>query len=113
MSAARASADSLEILLSLPQPLLDITATDDWGNNVAWCSVLDTEEEEEGDRLRCVEMLCEDPRVDWNTRKEGETPLLFCLEEGQVEMAKILIKNPRVDLNVQNNAGEFPETIAR
>ena len=67
-------------------------------------------------RQRCVELLSEDPR-DWDTRdpspEDGKTPLLFCLERGKVEMAKIIIKNPRVDLNMQNDAGKFPETIAR
>ena len=112
-AASSSRADILQILLSVPQPQLDITATDDDGDNVAWCAVLG--EEEERDYLRCVELLCEDPRVDWNTRdpRDGETPLLYCLEEGEVEMAKMIIKNPRVDLNAQNNNGKFPETIAR
>ena len=73
------------------------------------------EEEEEGDYLRCVELLTEDTRVDWNTRdpEDGTTPLLCCLDEGEVEMAMIIIKNPWVDLNAQDNTGKFPETIAR
>ena len=48
-----------------------------------------------------------------STPATGNTPLHFCLEWGEMEMAKTLLKNPRVDLNVQNDAGKFPETIAR
>ena len=54
-----------------------------------------------GDPERCLQLLTADPRVDWNTRDPyGWTPLLYCLEEGDVETAEILIRNPRVDLNV-------------
>ena len=115
-AASSSRADILQILLSVPQPQLDLTVTDDVGFNVAWCAVLGYEgEEEEGDRQRCVELLCDDPRVDWNTKEEdyGATPLIYCLEEGKVEMAMILIRNPRVDLNLANNDRKFPETIAR
>ena len=125
-AAAWGNAGSLESILSVPQPQLDLTVTDDEGYNVAWRAVLNRGEEEEaeedeeldegdGDRQTCVKLLCGDPRVDWNHRdpEDGETPLLSCLEEGEVELAKMIIKNPRVDLNVQNNDAEFPETIAR
>ena len=113
MATIYGTADSLEIILDVPQPQLDLAATDALGYNVAWCAVLNTEDC--GDQQRCVQLLCDDPRVDWNTRDlaTGNTPLLACLEEGKLEVAKILLSNPRVDLNIQNNAGEFPETIAR
>ena len=110
-AAGCGSPGSLEIILSVPQPQLDLTVTDDEGYNVAWAAVLGDEEEgEAADQQRCVELLSADLRVDWNY---GDTPLLYCLEEGKVEIARIIIKNPTVDLNVQNNAGKFPETIAR
>ena len=61
-----------------------------------------------------MELLCEDPRVDWNTRDAaGDTPLLFCLKKKKLDVARILLGNPRVDLDVQDSAGKFPETIAR
>ena len=106
-------ADSLEIILTVPQPQLDLTVTDNLGYNVAFNAVRC--DDGSGDHQRCVQLLCDDPRVDWNTRDSatGNTPLHFCLEWGEVEKAKILLKNPRVDLNVQNDAGTFPETIAR
>ena len=107
-------ADCLEIILSVPEPQVDFTFTDNNGHNVAWNAVLG-DDEYGGDHERCVKLLTDDPRVDWNLRnpEDGDTPLLYCLENGEVEMAKIIIKNPTIDLNVQNNFGEFPETIAR
>ena len=106
------SADSLQVILSAPQT--DLTATDDDGWNVTWHAVLNSEDDEAlMDPERCVQVLCDDPRVDWNTRSGGRTPLFYCLEAGKEEMAKILLGNPRVDLNVQNGARKFPETIAR
>ena len=68
-----------------------------------------------GDEQRCLELLSKDPRVDWNIRDSyaGETPLLYCLKEGKAGMAKMIINNTHVDLNAQNNDGEYPETIAR
>ena len=126
-AAVLGRADSLEIILNVPQHQVDLTVIDNKGFNVAWCALFnamdnkeDEEEEYRGDRKRCVELLTADPRVDWNFRdpEDGDTPLHFCLENGElergeVELAKIIIKNPSVELNVQNNAGKFPETIAR
>ena len=55
--------------------------------------------EEFGDRLRCVELLSQDPSVDWNTRDQaGDTPLLCCLKNNRIGLAKILLDNPRVNL---------------
>ena len=110
--------DSLEIILSVPQPLVDFSVTDNNGFNVVWLALFDALEEDEeyrGDPERCVELLTADPRVDWNFRdpEKGDTPLHFCLKNGKVEIAKMIIKNPNVDLNAQNIVGEFPETIAR
>ena len=56
--------------------------------------------------------------IDINCRwDDGDTPLLYCLAEGgdvdRIDLAKILLKDPRVDLHVQNDQGKFPETIAR
>ena len=95
VAAALGNADSLKILLSVPQPPLNLTVTGSSGLNVAWYAVKGPED---GDKLRRVELLCEDPRVDWNTRVGGNTPLLYCLKEGEEEIAKILIRNPRVHI---------------
>ena len=113
-------ADCLEIILSVPEPQVDFTFTDNNGYNVAWLALMkyafeEEVEEEDEDPERCVELLTADPRVDWNLRdpENGNTTLHFCLKKGLVEVAKKIFKIPTVDLNVQNDAGEFPETIAR
>ena len=113
VAASYGCSDILKIILTVPQPQLDLTVTDIAGSNVAWLAVQNNDNF--ADHQRCVQLLCDDSRVDWNTRDSatGNTPLLACLESGKVEMAKILLRNPRVDLNVQNDAGKFPETIAR
>ena len=68
-----------------------------------------------GDPQICVQLVCSNPPVNWNARylATGNTPLLHCLERGEVEFAKILFRNPRVGLNIQNKAKKFPETITR
>ena len=96
-AATWGSADSLKILLTVSPSLLDITATDVFGENVAWHAVdhLGT-----GDHQRCVQLLSEDHRVDWNKRSQhGDTPLMYCLKHNELEIAKILINNPRVDIS--------------
>ena len=61
-----------------------------------------------------MELLCKDERVDWNTRDvAGNTPLLFCLKGNQLEMARLLLSTPRVDLHVKDGDGKYPEMIAR
>ena len=121
-AAANGCAVILEIILRVPEPQVDFTVINNYGHNVAWCAVLaagsvvrEMEEKEYEDSKRCIELLTADPRVDWNVRDtdDGDTPLFYGLMVLDLELAKIIIKNPTVDLNVQNDAGEFPETIAR
>ena len=119
-AAANGCAVILEIILRVPEPQVDFTVTDNYGHNVAWCAVLaagsvvrEMEAKEYEDSKRCIELLTADPRVDWNWDPAGGTPLFYGLMELDLELAKIIIKNPSVDLNVQNDAGKFPETIAR
>ena len=51
-------ADSLQTLLTVPSPHLDLTVTDGQGDNLAQLAV----ESEAGERQRCVELLCRDCR---------------------------------------------------
>ena len=86
-------ADVLQILLSVPH--LDLSVTDGRGHNVAQIAV----EENGGERQRCVEILSRDRRVDWNIKNsDGETPVMFCLKNNKIEMARCLINTPGVDL---------------
>jgi len=102
-------ADSLQVLLTVLH--VDLASIDNSGYNVAWLAVKNSVW---GNSLGCVKLLSEEPSVEWNTRDEiGDTPLLFCLKQKKLDLARILLSNPRVDLHVQNKAGKFPETIAR
>ena len=51
-------ADSLQTLLTVPSPHLDLAVTDGQGDNLAQLAV----ESEAGERQRCVELLCRDCR---------------------------------------------------
>ena len=39
--------------------------------------------------------------------------LMFCLKTSKLEMARVLLKNPRVNIHTANKEGKFPENIAR
>ena len=119
VAATLGLSDIVEIIMGVPDSKVDITATRNNGYHVARsavsrCEIWPIYIRTQG-KLRCIELLSDDHRVDWNIRslEDGYTPLLYCLESAEVEMSKRIIKNPRVDLNVQTDAGKFPETIAR
>ena len=49
--------------------------------------------------VKCVELLSKDPRINWNVRNEnGETPIMLALKYKEMEMVKILLKTPGVDV---------------
>ena len=110
MAVSGGCADVLQYILSLPHHLVDLTVLVSEGDSLAWLAVKALK----GDPMRCVQLLSKEDRVDWNTRDEdGDTPLMYCLKARKIEMAKIILKNPQVDLHISNNDGKFPETIAR
>ena len=111
----RGRAECLQIILSVPEPHLDLTVTDYRGRNIAQIAV-----EEEfnygGDRQRCLELLSRDRRMDpfWNIKNsDGDTPVMFCLKNNKIEMARCLINTPGVDLDTVDREGRYLETIAR
>ena len=80
------------------------------GGDVAWLAMQSTG----GDAERCVKLLSQDQRVNWNTKNgAGDTPLMFCLENNKTDMAKVILSNPRVFINTKNNEGKNSEAIAR
>merc|ERR1712066_1064792 len=59
-------------------------------------------------------MEAADARVNLNIKNtHGNTPLMYCLKTGRVDMARVLLQNPRVDLDTTDRDGNFPENIAR
>ena len=104
-------ADILQIILTVPEPHLDLSVTDIRGRNIAQIAV----EENRGDRQRCVELLSGDRRVDWNLKIgwDGDTPVMYCLKNNKIEMARCLINTPGVDLDTVDRDGKHLETIAR
>ena len=80
------------------------------GRNIAQIAV----EEEGGERLRCVEILSRDRRVEWNIKNsDGDTPIMYCLKTNKIEMFRLLLNSPRVDLNTRDRDGKYLEDIAR
>ena len=67
-----------------------------------------------GDGLRCVELLSQDRRVNWNIKNsDGDTPLMYCLKNNEMEMVRCLINTPGVDLDTVDRDDKYLETIAR
>ena len=102
--------DILQTILSVPEPQLDLSVTDQRGRNVAQIAV----EGILGDRQRIVEILSQDRRVNWNIKNsDGDTPLMYCMKNNKMEMARCLINTPGVDLDTVDRDGKYLETIAR
>ena len=102
----RGYADIVEILLS--QPSLNLSRVNDVdGRSVAHFAVeykhLKESYSEELNvsafPVKCVELLSKDPRVNWNIKNDdGETPIMVALKNKEMEMFKILLRTPGVDL---------------
>ena len=116
-------ADILQIILSVPPPHLDFSIRDYDGRNIARivvenrglrCMENIARTVVEDRRLRCMELLSGDRRVDWNIKNsDGDTPVMYCLKNNKIEMARCLINTPGVDLDTVDREGRYLETIAR
>lgn len=61
-----------------------------------------------------VRRLVEAGTVDWNKQARGEDPAIFwALNNERVEMVKILIKCPGIDLKIRDRNNSSLEKIAR
>ena len=67
------------------------------------------------ENLRCLEILAAQERfLHWNFADNlGETPVITAVISGNIDMVRLLVKCPRVDLDVRDGAGRTPEMIAR
>ena len=107
-------AECLQIILSVPEPLLDLSVTDWGGRNIAQLAV----EMNFGDRQRCLELLSGDRRVDpyWNAKNpDGDAPVMFCLKNSRTTMATTLLTNTSLDLDLAtvDSEGRYLEDIAK
>ena len=101
--------DVVDLLLA--QPGVDVNIRDEYNETPLMVACYPSSE-------IILRKLLQAEGIDINCRwDDGDTPLLYCLAEGgdvdRIDLAKILLKDPRVDLHVQNDQGKFPETIAR
>ena len=104
-------AEILKVLLSVTN--IDLTVTD-CGKHLTHFAVADTGLASHTDQIRCVEVLSQDSRVDWNVRDYyGDTPIMTALKHKKKEIVEILSENPHVDLNMVDREGKHVETIAR
>ena len=82
--------------------------------HLAHFAVADTGLASHTNQIRCVEVLSQDSRVDWNVRDYyGDTPIMTALKNKKKEIVEILSENPHVDLNMVDREGKHVETIAR
>ena len=50
----------------------------------------------------------------WNIKNpDGDTPVMYCLKNNKIEMARCLINTPGVDLDTVDRDGKYLEDIAR
>ena len=94
LALLRGHAEVLEVILTVPHPQLDLSVTDREGRTLAQMAV----ESNARDSLRCLEILLEDSRVNWNTRnKDRETPLMYCRRNNKTAMVKTLKRKERFE----------------
>ena len=109
-------AECLQIILSVPEPLLDLSVTDLGGRNIAQLAVAGPLNY--GDKQRCLELLSGDRRVDpyWIVKNpDGDAPVMFCLKNNRTTMATTLLSNTSLDLDLDtvDSEGRHLEDIAK
>ena len=110
MAVHRGYPDILQTILSVPDPQLDLSVTDIIGRDVARIAVMNNKV----DVLRCVELLSQDRRVNWNIKNsDGDTSLMFCLKYNMTEKALTVLNNANIDLGIKDRLGRYHEDIAR
>ena len=76
-----------------------------WGNSQREAATTDAE---------VVRLLAGLAEADWNDRDlVGDTPLMVALRANMLDIAKILIQSPLVDVTITDFQGQTPEMFAR
>jgi len=95
------------VKILLEQQTLDLNFIDSKGRSVGHCAVeyrflkkhFPKRKNEIAFPVKCVELLSKDRRVNWNVRDQnGETPIMIAMKNKEMEMVKILLKTPGVNL---------------
>merc|ERR1711879_551341 len=95
--------DIVEIIVQ--QPNIDYNVKTERGVTLGHAAV-------RGGNVKCVETLAAQERCDcWNV--EGNTPLMNSVRDQRGDLCKILLKCPRVNVNLKNLNGEDVMTMAR
>lgn len=91
--------DIVEIIVK--QPNIDYNVKDLEGGTLAQVAVTKG-------GIRCAETLAAQEKCQcWNVPdRDGDTPVLKALKTNQVDILKILLKCPRVDLNMKDKNGD-------
>ena len=67
-----------------------------------------------GASVEFVELMLGVEEVEWNDKDvEGDTPLMAALKRNKLDIAKVLLQCPRVDVSVPDDGGQTPEMWAR
>ena len=67
-----------------------------------------------GGGVECVELLAGAEEVPWNQKdQDGDTPLMLALKWRRLDIAKVMLQCPRVDVTVADDNGQTPEMWAR
>ena len=102
MALGRGHSDIVDIIVK--QPNIDYNVKTTFGTTLAQIAV-------QGDPLsvvKCVETLAAQETFDcWNVpiAHNGETPVMWALKLGKIEIVEILLRCPRVDLDCRDKEG--------
>ena len=102
----QAHSDIVSIIVS--QPDIDYSVTTHDGETLTQLAVRRAGE-------KCVEILAAQEKCkSWNIPdKNGDTPILAAIKSNKIEIVRLLMKCPRVDLKIKDKNGSSLEDLAR
>ena len=101
---------SVRALLSIPG--VDLAARDSLNTPLSYLAV--TQREAATTDTEVVRLLAGLVEADWNYRDlAGDTPLMVALKDNMLDIAKVLIQSPLVNVTIPDFQGQTPEMFAR
>ncbi|KAF5702550.1 ankyrin protein 3 [Fusarium globosum] len=91
----------------MPQAYFDSESTLPWDKTerFLWWAL-------EGERLRMIKLIVDESLVDTNRTLRGQTPLMWAIQTGKVDVFKVLLSNLRVDLHFTDKLGRTAFSLA-